>query len=269
MMKHRVLGVLLFLIPTLALATPAKIEMVFLSPQKISMLLEQLDKMNTLKTSKKIAQNEDPEHANCVPMGDGCFNPQYGYIEKKEAPKPDPKILADKKETDQIELKNFNSLDTSLVNCDKNNYFDIFCGKEKAGSAPSEIEIWFDVSSSLRTVDYNKDPDQCLRRAFMEKVMDNCKSKVSVSVYNTSIKQIGDHSGVCMSYGTNDESRLISWMKNSKAKHLLIVTDIDEMSLEMRSFLESNGAKMTGDGVKAFTAKDLVDYASVFTKMCR
>lgn len=254
------------LIPTLALATPQKIEMIFLSPQKVSMLLEQLDKMNIMKTSKSYAQDVS---ANCVPMGDGCFNPQYGYIEKKEAPRPDSAAIEEKKEAAQVELKNFNSLETSLVNCDKNNYFDIFCGKERANTPPAEIEIWFDISSSLRTVDYNKDPDQCLRRAFMEKVVEGCKSKVNVSIYNTSIKQMGDRSGVCLSYGTNDEARLLTWMKNSKAKHLLIVTDIDEMSIEMRSFLESNAAKMTGDGVKAFTAKDLVDYAKEFTKMCK
>ncbi|MBY0414619.1 MAG: hypothetical protein K2Q18_10655, partial [Bdellovibrionales bacterium] len=142
-------------------------------------------------------------------------------------------------------------------------------GKERANAAPSDVEIWFDISSSLRTVDYNKDPEQCARRIFMEKVMATCKSKVSVSIYNTALKQIGDHSGACLGYGTNDEKRLLGWMKDSKARSLLVVTDIDEMSLEMRDFLETSGAKMTGDGVKAFTANDLIDYAKEFTKMCR
>ncbi len=266
MIKLKSAFLILCLLPTLAMATPQKIEMIFLSPEKISMLLEQLDKLDTTKMYKHIAQ---ADMDNCVPMGDGCFHPQYGYIEKKSEKKPDAKEIADRNEEKAVELKNFNALETNMINCDKNNYFDIFCGKVRADTAAAEIEIWFDVSSSLKTVDYNKDPDHCARRSFLEKVQLTCKSKVNVSVYNTSIKQVGENSSVCMSYGMNDQARILRWMKDSKAKHLLIVTDIDEMSAEMRSFLESNGAKMTGDGTKAFTANDLIDYAKEFTKMCR
>ena len=252
----------LCLIPALALATPQKIEMIFLSPQKVSMILEQLDKYNTMKMSTSIAE---ADMDRCVPMGDGCFHPQYGFIEKQAETKPSPTLIEEKK----LELKNFNAMETSLVSCDKNNYFDIFCGKERPNAGFAEIEIWFDISSSLKTVDYNKDPEQCARRSFMEQVKATCKSKVNVSVYNTAIKEIGDYSGACLAYGTNDQARLLSWMKNSKARALLIVTDIDEMSPEMKDFLDINGAKMTGDGVKAFTAADLVDYAKEFTKMCK
>lgn len=263
MINLRAIIFVIFLIPIAVSATPKKIEMIFLSPQKISMIIELLDKYDVMKKSVNLAQND---MANCVPMGEGCFHPQYGYIEKKmEVAKNDPVVLEDKK----FELKTFNALETSLINCDKNNYFDIFCGKERANVTASEIEIWLDISSSLRTVDYNKDPDHCARRTFIEKVMEGCKNKVNVSVYNTSIKQLGDHSTACMAYGTNDESKLVRWMKDSKAQHLLLVTDIDEMSIEMRDFLESNGAKLTGDGVKAFTSKDLIDYAKEFTKMCK
>ena len=256
--------VLSLIIPLASQATPQKIEMIFLSPAKVTMLIEQLDRYNQMKMNTKLAQNETQ---NCVAMGDGCFHPQLGFIQKVEDTSMKSKSLDD--EAKKLELKTFNSLETSLVNCDKNNYFDIFCGKEKANTAPSEIEVWFDVSSSLRTVDYNKDPDFCARRTFMEKIQAACKSKINVSVYNTSIKQIGDHSGACMAYGTNDQSRLLGWMKNSKARSLLVVTDIDEMSVELRDFLESNGAKMKGDGVKNFTSNDLIDYAKEFIKMCR
>jgi hypothetical protein len=264
MIRKLIVTIATCMLPLSAFATPQKIEMIFLSPLKVSMLLEQMDRYNKMKMSAHLAQAESER---CVPMGDGCFHPQYGYIEKKETVKTKPNLLDE--EERKVELKNFNSLETSLVNCDKNNYFDIFCGKEKANTAPAEVEVWFAISSSLKTVDYNRDPEQCARRSFMEKVMAVCKGKVNVSVYNTSIKQIGDHSGACLAYGTNDQKRLLGWMKDSRARQLLIVTDIDEMSTEMRNFLESNGAKMTGDGVKAFTSNDLVDYAKEFTKMCR
>jgi len=244
-----------------AFANPQKMEMIFLSPAKVSMMLDILKKYDQFKFSYPVAQ---ADMEKCVPMGDGCFHPQLGYIENKS-----PTIETPSLEERKLELKTFNAIETSLVNCDKNNYFDIFCGKERPNSPPSELEIWFDVSSSLKTVDYNKDPERCDRRTFMEKIMLACKSKVSVSVYNTSIKQIGDHASACLAYGTNDQGKLLRWMKDSKAKHLLIVTDIDEMSAEMREFLESTGAKMIGDGVKAFTSNDLVDYAKEFIKMCK
>jgi hypothetical protein len=57
-------------------------------------------------------------------------------------------------------------------------------------------------------------------------------------------------------------------MKDSQAKLLLIVTDIDEITLSMRDFLDENGAKFIGDGVSPFTSEDLVNYAKDFTKLC-
>ena len=266
MIKFKIFIFTIGLIPTLSFATPQKIEMIFLSPMKVSMILEQLDIMNASKMSGKYTMLGS---SNCVPMGDGCFHPQNGYMEKTPSTPPTALEITDRNEEKALELKNFNALETSLISCDKNNYFDMFCGKERPNVAPTEIEIWFDISSSLKSVDYNKDPDFCARRTFLENIQKTCKSKVNVSVYNTAIKQIGENSSVCMSYGTNDQSRLLRWMKDSKAKHLLIVTDIDEMSIEMRSFLDINGAKMIGDGVKAFTSNDLIDYEKEFTKMCK
>jgi hypothetical protein len=252
-----------------AFATPQKIEMIFLSPQKVSQLLELIDKKNNPDNLLGFLAQADQELKNCVPMGDGCFDPQLGYIEKK----PDanikiaPVVVVPK--DSELQLKTFNAVETSLVNCDKGNYFDIYCGKEKAKGKPAEIEIWFDISSSLRTVDYNKDPDHCNRRSFMTKVMEGCKDKVRVSVYNTSLKEVGDFSSVCLSYGTNDEAKLLQWMKASEAKTLVLVTDIDEMSQAMKDFLSERGAKMIGDGVKPFSSTDLVNYANDFVKTCK
>lgn len=254
-----------------AIAAPQKIEMIFLSPQKISQLLELIDKNKSEYLPALLAAGEQSSSA-CVAMGDGCFHPQFGYMDKKPdaATNGVPKIPAIVVPKDpELQLKTFNAVETSMINCDKENYFDIFCGKARANAKAAEVEIWFDISSSLRTVDYNKDPNQCNRRAFMTKVMDGCKENVRVSVYNTSLKEVGDFSSVCMAYGTNDETRLVQWMRESSAKTLLIVTDIDEVSREMRDFLEERGAKIHGDGVKPFSSTDLVDYANDFVKTCK
>jgi len=265
-----------------AKATPQKIEMIFLSPSKVSELME-LIKKNNLDYSKGIlSQNDETYIDNCIPMGEGCFHPQYGYLNRKavlnsattklkepNAQAEDTPAAVGIAKDPELQLKTFNAVETSMINCDKGNYFDIFCGKQKAETKPSDIEIWFDVSSSLRTVDYSKDPDRCSRRTFMTKVMEGCKDKVRVSIYNTSLKELGDSASACLSYGTNDESKLLQWLKASQAKTLLIVTDIDEMSQAMREFLETHGAKMIGDGVKAFTSADLVNYANDFVKTCK
>lgn len=256
-----------FLFSFNVMAIPQKIEMIFLSPQKVSQLLELIEKQSNTTLLGFLAQ-ADQELKNCMPMGDGCFDPQLGYIEKRPDGNTKSPPIAIPKDP-ELQLKTFNAVETSLVNCDKGNYFDIYCGKERAKGKPAEIEIWFDISSSLRTVDYNKDADHCNRRTFMAKVMEGCKDKVRVSVYNTSLKEIGDFSSVCLSYGTNDETKLIQWMKASEAKTLVLVTDIDEMSQAMKEFLFLRGASMIGDGVKPFSSTDLVNYANDFIKTCK
>jgi hypothetical protein len=263
-----ILGILLLVFSMNALAAPQKIEMIFLSPQKVAQLLELLDKQKDSSKILGFLAQTDEELKNCIPMGDGCFHPQLGYLDKKPiAGNPAPTIAIPK--DPELQLKIFSAVETSMVSCDKGNYFDIFCGKEKAKGKPAEIEIWFDISSSLKMVDYDKDPNHCARRSFMTKVMDGCKDKVKISVYNTALKEVGDFSSVCLAYGTNDGSKLLQWMKDSEAKTLVVVTDIDEVSTAMQDFLSKHGAKMVGDGVKAFTSTDLVDYANDFIKTCK
>lgn len=263
-----------------AFATPQKIEMIFLSPQKTAQLLELIEKKDSEKLLSLLTQNDQTYLDNCVPMGDGCFHPQYGYINRKpvvtsqaapEAELKAPSLGASgvpEGKGPELQLKTFNAIETNLVNCDKGNYFDIFCGKTKPAGKFAEVEIWFDVSSSLRAADYNRDPNYCNRRSFLTKVMEGCKDKVSAYIYNTSLKQAGDLSSVCLSYGGNDEPKLLQWIKDSQAKTLLIVTDVDEMSKEMRDFLDSKGAKYIGE-MKSFYSTDLVDYAKEFVKYCK
>lgn len=276
----KTLFLLLAVFPLSAFATPQKIEMIFLSQGKMTQLIQQLDEMNSEKVISKLAQGETTYQDNCIPMGEGCFHPQYGYLNRKPvisgttAAAPVKKQDEKKEESSaqiqepEVKLKTFNAVETSMVNCEKGNYFDIFCGKEKGQGKFAEIEIWFDVSSSFRAIDYNRDPNYCNRRTFLTKMKEACKDKVSAYVFNTSIKQLGDLSGVCLSHGSNDEAKLLQWIKDSQAKTLLIVTDVEEMSKSMRDFLDSKGAKYTGE-MKPFTSTDLANYAKEFSKVCK
>ncbi len=260
-MKCLILTLLMF--ASSANATPKKIEIIFLSPHKVAELLKTIKEQNSTQMYSLLAENEDEK---CIPMGDGCFHPQFGFIDKKTA--VPAKVAPNEVKGEEVKMKTFNAIETNMINCDKGNYFDIYCGAERAKAGNAELEIWFDISSSLRQVDYSKDGNFCNRRSFMAKVIEGCKDKVRVSVFNTALKEVGDYSSVCMTYGTNDEKKLMQWMRDSQAKTLLVVTDIDEISRAMRDFLEENGAKFMGDGVKAFTSENLVNYASEFTKQC-
>lgn len=282
MRNHFLLCTLFFLgLPMAAMATPQKIEMIFLSPGKVTQLLQQLDKGDKEKVLSFIAEGELSYQDNCIPMGEGCFHPQFGYLNRKAVISGGPSIL-DSPKTEvnlqangvgdgpesEFKLKTFNALETSMINCEKGNYFDIFCGKQRAQGNFAEVEIWFDVSSSFRAIDYNRDPNYCNRRTFLSTVLENCKDKVNASIYNTSLKPLGELASACLSYGSNDEAKLLQWIKDSQAKTLLIVTDVDEMSKSMREFLDSKGAKFIGE-MKPFTSTDLANYANEFSKVCK
>lgn len=252
--------ILLLCYLNIANATPKKIQIIYLSPPIMKNSF--LKKINP---SIYLASYED-NLENCVPMGEGCFHPQIGYLDKRPEKIETPKLLF---ENEKIELNTFNSNETNLINCDKENFFDLYCGKtSKENKTNNEIEVWFDISTSLRSVDYVKDANHCDRSLFISRLFPKCFDKVKISVFNTILKSIDIYSNVCTSYGTNDSKRLLKWIKESQAKTLLIVTDVDEVSKEMKEFFSIEGAISIGDGVKAFTSTDLVSYANEFSLNC-
>lgn len=264
MMKWLVTALSYGLIVSSAFATPKKIYIYFLSPAKTSYM----PNLPQILWSKQMAQNKNDDDfmKNCQPMGEGCFHPQLGFIATK-GETAEPSFL---KAEENLNLKTFNAIETSVVDCKKDYHFDIFCGKAKDESIwNGELEVWFDVSSSLREVDFSTDKETCHRRSFFEKLQKQCGKSLRVATYNTAIKELGDYSNLCMSYGTNDEKKLMEWIKASQANKLVIVTDIDELSRPFQDFLSAEGASFVGDGVKAYTAKNLVDDVGEFAKICR
>lgn len=245
---------------------PESIEIWFLSPIKVSSLTPFI-KPEPIFTSSLLAQNE--EVYECVKMGDGCFHPQFGYIDKKSSFVNKKPKEAEKKELEkEVELKVFNSNQVEMVDCDKEFYFDMYCGKATKPTAVGPYEIWVDTSSSMRRVDY-ADGEYCHRRNFIEKILRECPhGKVSVSVFDTAIKQMGETSSLCQNYGNNDFKRFKQWVVSSKAKKLIIVTDIDERSLEMANFIDTYGIKVVGVGSKDFLASDLISLAPTINSFC-
>lgn len=209
-----------------------------------------------------LAQNNEDDH--CVPMGDGCFDPQQGYIEKEDAKGfvDQDYGQADKK----VDVEN--TIDSDMIRC-TGAYFDIFCGKSKKVEKKKEAkyEVWVDTSASLRNSDWSKTGDTCYRRSFVSRLSHSCDLKIQA--FDSTIKEIANDAYLCQTKGGNNTQKIIRWVKNSNAKHLFVLTDIDEAQGELTDFLSNIGAKIHGVGTKPFYPEDLFKLADNLKATCQ
>ncbi|MBL6989062.1 MAG: hypothetical protein ISR65_04765 [Bacteriovoracaceae bacterium] len=253
---------------------PDSVEFIFISPEQIVTMKQILKhtEPGIVVSNDQLALANPTSPYECVPMGDGCFHPQLGFIEKDDALKMNSKTVKKQpKPIDKLKLKTINAMETDLIDCDPNNYFDIYCGKTKPGDVTASVEIWVDISGSLRSIDHSiNDVEHCNRRVFVEEVLKQCpNNSVYVSVFNTHKKEMGDLASVCMSYGVNDTKAIIRWLKNSDAKKVIVITDINELSMELRSFLEMNNVTMLGVGTKGMGPSELKDHVGSVVRECK
>jgi len=245
--------IFLLLLPSLAFALPKKVELWFVSKDKKLELTKALKGFETtMIMSRELAFN----NSDCVPMGDGCFHPQLGYIEKGEAKK---NVVED-----ATGNEDFKKGGVDLIDCDHKEYFNIFCEKRK--NINSGTEVWIDISSSFRELDFSTDPLNCLRKKFVDRVMTRCAGKVSFTLYDTVMKNMAASSDACIAYGLNNQEKLISWIDKSSAEKLLILTDTDEFTTRMKDYLDSIGATIKGDlPGQSVTLSDFASYGDTFT----
>jgi len=238
-------------------ALPTQLEVWFLSHKNSSFLEKYFDKM---KFSKKLAQGAD-----CIPMGDGCFHPQLGFV--KDSHKDGPAQASGKAPT----FKTFNMQEVELVECDKKYYFDVFCGeaKKEVIEKSVETEIWIDISGSFRLMDYSADPNHCKRRGFVELIKKKCADKVGFKIFHTDLFTLQEDSLSCLSNGGNNQKKMLKWIAESQAKKLIIVTDIDEYSKALDEFLSKAGAKILGAGVVPLYIDDLNKLSAGLIKSCK
>jgi len=249
-----------------AVANPQRVEIWFLSPPLAA-------KLNDVATRANLLAQTQLQNFTCVPMGEGCFHPQYGYTDKFGVGIIRPFEEKDFSDVALAEeegsFKTIGSFEKSGIECDKSNYFDIYCGKAFDDDYETKVEIWVDTSSGLSSVDYSRDSDYCFRRSFVSRVVGQCqKNLVSVSTFDSSLKQMGALSSLCVSHGISDQDRLISWIKNSKIRYLLIITDIGEYTAKMDSFLKEIGAYVRGGNQGFLAAKDLDGLTKQVTSAC-
>lgn len=216
--------------------------------------------------SPMMAQSDPMD--NCQPYGDGCFHPQLGYIEDPEKVKESNK----NKLQEEVQLKTINAEEVNLINCDKEYYFDLYCGKAKKGkkakSFNSKNQLWIDVSSSMRQVDFSEDSAYCERRRFVAKIQKDCGSGLDIYTFNTGRQTMGALESVCINSGTNNGARLVQWLKETQAENIVIVTDVDEYVGEFREYLDLFGAEIEGIGVKPIYASDLFEKSGQLKSFC-
>lgn len=257
---------LVLVMTSISWAAPSVIEVWFLSAPKTS-YLESILKEKTRST--KVAQN-----LQCQQMGDYCFDPQFGLYKPGDTnleEKVDAEIAA--KDAIGTNIAPAKSIDRNLIDCDKNNYFDIFCGKAKAVEADkaSSFEIWIDTSSSMREMDYTDKEGGCYRKSMMKRLDDaGCgfNNKVNVMMFDISMKQAGAMDSLCLNIGLNDYKKMIDFIERSTAKKLIIITDIYEFHKEYADYLESKDAIIKGDKGD-LTAKDLLEQVDHLAKLCK
>ncbi len=210
---------------------------------------------------------ENLTDTECVPMGDGCFHPQYGYIEDKEKAKG-KKIEAKPKE---VQLKTINAEEVDLVDCDDEYYFDLYCGKagRRKATVPADVELWVDTSASMKLVDYSSEDAYCDRRRLVANLRKNCKKGIEVSVFNTAKKRLSTLDNLCINHGTNDGDRVVQWLKQTDTKHVIIITDMEEYIGVFREYLDSIGANIHGIGVDPLLSTELTDLEKEFVGFCK
>ncbi|MFW5887860.1 MAG: hypothetical protein ACOCUH_03575 [Bacteriovoracia bacterium] len=227
------------------LAMPEKFEVWFLSApgnnNSVSRLLP-----GSIQWSLPLAQVDVSKYKDkAEKVGENLyFHPQVG-------------MFTDEGEQGKVEIKNAKPLgskylsneNVNLVDCDESYYFDLYCGKaqkKKKKIKKAKLEIWVDTSSSFRTIDPDENSRYCNRRTMVEKLKQVCDS-VFIGIFDTSLKQMGGLDTLCTNHGLNDQDRLIKWINNSDAKHLVVITDISEFSIKLSNFIASNGGEIKGE----------------------
>lgn len=266
-MKYFIL--LSFLFSNLAQAMPKHIEVWFLSIDKQTSLLHFIENLEKQTPQKKYAQSG----LQCQPMGDYCFDPQIGLY-KKGAPQPE---AIDYAEAEKNEKYNFmdtpSSIDRDMINCDKASFFDVFCGKsqKKVKQGRADLEVWIDVSSTMKQVDFQGFDKKCSRELFLEKLNQTCpmNKKMKVYYFEEYRKEAGSFDRSCLSGGLNNMKRIVQDLKKSETKNVIIITDIFEADVSFIDAIEATGRATIKGLEKPLYAKDISNELKRVRKFCQ
>jgi len=217
---------------------PKNLQVWFLSPEVQTSVFK-----SKIKWGPLLSQSP----RQCHKMGEFCFDPQYGlykegndnqrdYVEYKEV------ITKDKN------LESAKLLERKKVDCAKGSFFDIYCGQQKkiVQKNKSKLELWFDISSTMRHVDPSAG-GKCHREIFLDGLLSYCDStKVRVNVFTERIKRIDMRSRVCDHSGLNSSENILKRIKSTFIENLIIITDVHENDGRFITALKVLGAEIRG-----------------------
>ncbi len=250
----------LYLINLIAYAAPEKIEFWFLSAPRTSSL-DKLLKHNQFLYFDKYAINNRLQ--SCTPMGDGCFDPQVGFILKSDIEREErlktvylnqdfSKAQFDELTPNQMSGKLLDAKDTSLIDCDNDHLFNIFCGSqtEYVGKNNLKVEVFIDISTSMRNVDYGN--GTCKRGEFFSTITKSCNA-LRVKGFNTKISIISSKDAACEMSGNNNPKVVLDEILASSSRTVLLISDIDELSNPlMQAFIKSQNVIVKGEAAPLY-----------------
>lgn len=248
-----------------AQAMPKKFEVWFISP-------ESSKNASALEVKTRFLGLTAIADLQCQPMGDYCFDPQIGMYkpQKGEAPEVETNYEAANKLESYNYKRNGIKLEEKKSACDSDSFLDIFCGKKKTKKVQAKIELWFDISSSMKQVDFPGYDKMCKRESFLRLLSRDCgfNQEMKVMGFNETKKQLGTMDSVCLNHGLNSRDRLIRDIKNSDAKHLIILTDIFEAEETLINFIETSSGGSYKGVEKPIYADDLKAMSGDLRKKC-
>lgn len=255
------INLLALLISLTALAAPKELEVWFLSASKKA-------EVQRLLRDRPFVLRSLTAELQCQEMGDYCFDPQYGLYKKDDQ----SDVSAEKIQTNGPVIPSAKSVDREVVDCEKGNMWDMFCGKarKEASSGSVKLDLWIDTSSSMREMDFTDKEGDCFRKMLVTKLDRSCpfNQKMNVMMFDTVIKQAGTMDSLCTNQGLNDQKKLMDWIERSEAKKLVIVTDIYEFHKDFADYVESKQGKFRGDK-EPLNAGQLLDLVDDLARSCR
>lgn len=210
----------------------------------------------------------------CQPMGDHCFDPQVGLYKKGTEPgsyeEVSPATVEDTKKYDFMDVHAGH--DRKMIDCDQAQMFDIFCGKsqKRMKEGKSKLEVWVDVSSTMKQVDFVDFDTECRRERFLRDLNATCpvNEKMKVYYFEEFRKEAGAFDRVCLSGGLNNMKRIIQDLKLSKAETVIIITDIFEADETFIDAIEATGRGTIRGLNKPLYATDLKKELKRIRKFC-
>ncbi len=263
----KLIFLIIFSLANSAWAYPKHLEVWFLSIDRTSFIDKILPKQKYSPMTAKL---------QCQQMGDYCFDPQVGLYKLGQGDRIQEAI--DYQDMDKAEkhknIDSATSLDRDMIKCDKNSgFFDVFCGKAKKlrqGKKP-KLEIWVDISSTMKQVDFESFDQMCKRESFLRGLNDKCplNKKMKVYMFDESRKELGAFDRVCLNAGLNQVDRIMRDIKISKADNLIVITDIFEAKEKFVNFIEIDAKGIARGIEKPVYAKDLKKDIARMQKMCK